>query len=133
MLALLAVPILIAGLVNPVVLTLWWLWVLYAVAAVIGFRTESRQYLAAGADWLQGRGSWVDVYQLTEIVVAAGTAQHWITFVDAEGRRSTQSTNDLQANPALWDLVYNGIRHSVADGATVRGTGARNLRPPGAP
>lgn len=28
---------------------------------------------------------------------------------------------DLQANQDLWDLVYNGIRHSVARGAETSG------------
>ena len=131
MLAVLAVPLVVVGILNPVTLTYWWLWALYAVVGIAGFRSASQQYLAAGADWLQAdRTAWVDVYALTTVTVGAGTGQHWITFVDADGRRATISTNDLHANPPLWDLVYNGIRHSAADGARLSGSGAHYLRPP---
>ena len=125
-------PLVVVGVLEPTVLTYWWLWALYAVVGIAGFRSESRQYLAAGADWLQaGRTAWVDVYALTTVTVAAGTGQHWITLADTGERHATISTNDLHANPALWDLVYNGIRHSTADGARLTGSGAHNLRPPG--
>lgn len=114
---------------SPGVLTYWWLWALYAV---VGIRSTSRQYLAAGADWLQaGRTDWVGVYALRTVTVAAGTGQHWITLAHSGERHATISTNELHANPALWDLVYNGIRHSAADGALITGSGAHNLRPPG--
>ncbi|MFC5061941.1 hypothetical protein [Actinomycetospora atypica] len=119
----------LGALLDSRILGFWWLWALFGVVAVLGARNVSRTYLAAGADYLQGRRTWVDLYALTEITVAAGNGQHWITLVDRDERRTTAGTNDLHANPALWDLVYNGIRHSVAAGAHVKGSGARNLRP----
>ncbi|GLZ56029.1 hypothetical protein [Actinomycetospora sp. NBRC 106378] len=118
------------ALLDVRVLGFWWLWVVFAVVAALGARSVSRTYLAAGADYLQTRRTWVDVYALREITVGVGTGQHWITFLDDQDRRTTAPTNELHANPALWDLVYNGIRHSVAGGARVKGSGARHLRPP---
>lgn len=122
----------LGALVDSRVLGFWWLWVLVAVVTVLGARSVSGTYLAAGADFLQNRRTWVDLYDLTEITVAAGNGQHWITLDDGHGRRTSAGTNDLHASPALWDLVYNGIRHSVAAGAEVKGSGARYLRPPAA-
>lgn len=118
------------ALLDVRVLGFWWLWVLFVVVAALGARSVSRTYLAAGADYLQTRKTWVDVYALREITVGVGNGQHWITLVDDQDRRTTAPTNELHANPELWDLVYNGIRHSVARGARVKGSGAHNLRPP---
>jgi hypothetical protein len=119
----------LGALVEVRILGYWWLWAVFVVLAVLGVRGIRRTYLAAGADYLQDGDACVDLYALTEIVVGVGQGQHWVTLVDREGHRTTAPTGELHANAALWDLVYNGIRHSVADGARVRGTGAGYLRP----
>lgn len=74
---------------------------------------------AAGAEWLLNTkdGSWVRTYELARIT-ASGHAADTFTFEDREGRTLSIHMNGLYANPQLWDLVYNGIRHSVIrDGA----------------
>ncbi|GAA4820561.1 hypothetical protein GCM10023201_02500 [Actinomycetospora corticicola] len=119
----------VGALVDVRVLGFWWLWAVFGVLAVLGVRGIRRTYLAAGADYLQNGRIHVDLYTLTEIVVGVGQGQHWVTLVDRDEHRTTAPTGALHANPELWDLVYNGIRHSVADGARVRGTGAGYLRP----
>lgn len=98
-----------------------------AVVAVWSGRTT---HLAAGADWVRSRGkTWVDTYALTQVKVTASVAKHHVHLTDDQGRRLVLSTHDLQANPRLWELVYNGIRHGIAAGAEVKGSTRRVLRP----
>ena len=117
--------------VEPGLVHQLWLWpVLAAITAVAMWDLRST-YLAAGTDWLQTRGGrWVDTYRLTRITVAAGNAQLHVHLDDADGRRLVLSDKVLLANPALWALVYNGIRHSHADGADLAGVGRHNLKLP---
>ena len=65
----------------------WFPWVFAAVMAVLIYRKIREDRVIAGAQWIQQRDKWVSTYELTKI-------------------RST----------TVWDLVYNGIVHSVASG-----------------
>lgn len=95
-------------------------WVLWLCAVLVGLLTWhvfSKDWVAAGADWVQQRKKWVNTYELTlvrEGVFAA--VNRGITLIDTDGRRVDLNLKPVQSNPAMWDLVYNGIRHSVVSG-----------------
>ena len=104
-------------------------WQLWVVIAVFTFLTTSPfAYLtyAAGADWLLVERSrwgikkrvWLDLYELTKIDASyGGTTFH--VWLYGKGGGFSRSTEELQSDRRIWDLVYNGILHSVAGGAQV--------------
>lgn len=73
---------------------------------------------SAGAGWLATPWAWVDTYELVEID-AVGPPLPDLVLVDRSGREVRYNLVDLQTNAALWDLIYNGIRHSVRNGAHI--------------
>jgi hypothetical protein len=96
---------------------IWWLWLLPIIFGLLMYKAMSLQWVAAGATWLQNRNAWVNVYELTSIDVKASGAKFWLRLTDSEGRSiSSLSLADAQRNRALWNLVYNGILHSVVTG-----------------
>lgn len=82
--------------------------------------------VSVGADWCQyenyrygvKRGSHViDLYDLVKIEVATGgVAQLFLTLYGPE-RGIHLALHEWQTDRRMWDLVYNGIIHSVAKGA----------------
>lgn len=95
----------------------WIAWLYAAFAGVVMWWAYLKHWVAAGADWVQQKKKWVNTYELTlvrEGVFAA--VNRGITLIDADGRRVDLNLKPVQSNPAMWDLVYNGIRHSVVSG-----------------
>lgn len=91
-----------------------WPWIIPVVGAVlIGWNVRGA-YFAAGADWLQSRRHWVRVYELASIKYITKPGGFSVLLQDSQGGSAGGDLRDLQSNPALWDLVYNGILHSVA-------------------
>jgi hypothetical protein len=83
-------------------------------------RKEGGVLLHAGAQIvaeldLDGDGTELLVYELRSIK-AKGTD---LRLVGSNGWRVTLPFGLLEANQQLWDLVYNGIRHSEAAGAEI--------------
>jgi len=71
----------------------------------------------AGANWYKYGRRYVKIYELTSVKVK-GTPGSWaLDLRDAEGRKVWTELDPIPQNPRLWDLVYNGIRHSVRNGA----------------
>ncbi|WP_297547275.1 hypothetical protein [Amycolatopsis sp.] len=104
--------------------TAWPMWILIVVGTVLTTSPFSYFTYSAGADWLlvervrwgvRKRG-WVDLYELKRIDASfGGTTFHlWLFDKDLGFSRSFQ---ELQQDRRIWDLVYNGILHSVAGGA----------------
>ncbi len=94
----------------------WFNWVLLVSFSLLVHRGNDR-WTAAGATWLQKHTSWVDTYQLTEVHLRASRTNKQLFFRDAHGRNiDHMRIAQIQANPAVWDLVFNGILHSVAAG-----------------
>jgi len=94
-------------------------------AGYLGLRylQHRNQLIYAGAAWAgdgEGRDQHLATYDLAEI-----------TITDAPGSTSTLRITGrdnvtlelplglLEGNPALWDLLHNGLRHSAAAGAQV--------------
>lgn len=95
----------------------WWIWLIVLVGALLIAGTIRGSECSAGAEWFQRKGGgWVRLYELKKV-----TAQHRsnATHVDMEDRHGGVvmiSLSDLHEDREIWDLVYNGILHSVVAG-----------------
>ncbi|GAA4861471.1 hypothetical protein GCM10023222_11780 [Saccharopolyspora cebuensis] len=69
--------------------------------------------LFAGADWLASSKRWVSTYELTDIAISRGWATYLLDITDVHGNRFTVGLRQIQANYRMWNLVFNGILHSV--------------------
>jgi hypothetical protein len=103
-------------------MTLWWTWLLALLAAIGAYLTKLKIGVSAGAEWLQGRHGWIRIYELTKVTTHYRGNNYWLTMHDRDGRRLELSISLIQENRDVWDLVYNGILHSViAGGAETNG------------
>lgn len=89
------------------------LWAPIAVVAVVLYVSVRRTVITAGSDWLMAK-SWVRTYELSAIRLDSRSNVTRLTLQDKTGRRVNVELADLCGNSKLWDLVYNGIRHSLA-------------------
>lgn len=97
----------------------WVVWAMTAGTAGLIVFAMRGNYCAAGADWLRTHNGWVKTYELDEIKMHLHGNSVDLALRDNSGRRSSNKIADLQANQDLWDLTYNGIRHSAARGAEI--------------
>ncbi|MCA1676057.1 MAG: hypothetical protein LC799_29080 [Actinobacteria bacterium] len=72
-----------------------------------------RHWIAAGAEWFASHTGWVKIYELTKVELAGSGVSPSLYLTDAEGRVAHAELRKMQANTRLWDLVYNGIIHSI--------------------
>ncbi|MPY85862.1 MAG: hypothetical protein GEV00_21865 [Actinophytocola sp.] len=112
-------------------LTLWQIWMLILVGTFVMSRPLSLKSMSAGADWIQwcrrkrwyhrcAHQGWLKTYELVSI--KGFTRIGMLTYLrleDADGRVLKRMKHDLQPNRQIWDLLYNGILHSVANGAVI--------------
>lgn len=104
-------------------MTAWWMWLIALVfAALIGGSVRGSE-CSVGAEWLQRKGGgWVRLYELKKITGHRRSNALHLDFEDQDGRVVQISTSDLHHDPGMWDLVYNGMLHSViAGGAETNG------------
>ncbi|MGW5289537.1 hypothetical protein [Rhodococcus pyridinivorans] len=81
------------------------------------FHSIGTRWVAAGATWLQSRKTWVDTYHLTYVRFSGSGRTSALSLKDFHGNEiRSASIDEIQNNPDLWDLVYNGILHSVDSG-----------------
>lgn len=100
-------------------LAVWWMWVFLFVAALGMYGIFRLVDPAAGADWLKIGRTWVLLYELTDIKVRHRGASMHLDLKDSGGRSVQVRVDELQEDRDLWDLVYNGLAHSViVNGAT---------------
>jgi hypothetical protein len=105
---------------GPSVLTYWWVWALLAVYLAWLVHMARAEFIAAGVDWLQTKNGWVRTYELTNIrYLTAAPGAHQLGVTDRDNRKLVMRISLLQSNHRLWDYVYLGLRHSVANGATM--------------
>lgn len=76
------------------------------------FRT---QWVAAGAEWVANPTGWVQVYELTEVHTLIEVVKVRLCLTDTAGHKMDAQLDLLQHNRDLWDLVYNGILHSIRE------------------
>lgn len=104
--------------------TAWPAWIGIAVVTLAMWVSMRREWLAAGAFWVQNRRAWVLHYELTRVEFHEPVLLGWgrsnrpvtLRLTDSNARTVKARLRALQANPKMWDLVYNGILHSVASG-----------------
>lgn len=110
----------------------WWAWVgLAAIAVLIGLTQRKGTECSVGVEWLRGRKTWVRLYELTKVKLSVGVGQFYLSMEDQGGRRLSIAVSALQEDQRMWDLVYNGVLHSViAGGAEANGQLHRYLRVP---
>lgn len=91
------------------------LWAPIMVVCAVLYLGVRRTMITAGSDWLMAR-HWVRTYHLDAIRLDERARVTRLLLQDTDGRRVRVELADLCGNSKLWDLVYNGIRHSLAVG-----------------
>lgn len=108
---------------------LWWAneWVFWLIVlfAPLMMLLGRRHWMAVGADWFASHTGWVKLYELTKVELAGSGASPSLYLTDAEGRVAHAELRRIQANSRLWDLVYNGIIHSLHTREVTVNTAAR--------
>ena len=104
----------------------WFLWMVLAVTIPIYYFSLRSKRVVAGADWLRSGPRWVRTYELTKIALKRNGTTALLELVDQGGRTLQVPWSQLQYNRELWDLVYNGILHSVYLGHAEVDAGARH-------
>jgi len=100
----------------------WQPWVVLPFLLIAVYSSFRTAVCAAGADWLKVGKSWVRLYELVEVTAKHRSNALYLDFKDGAGRELGARAQDLQGTRELWDLVYNGIVHSViAGGAKTNG------------
>ncbi|MPZ00783.1 MAG: hypothetical protein GEU97_22980 [Actinophytocola sp.] len=109
-------------------LTAWPVWLIILAGSWLITGPFTYVVVSVGADWCQHqsyrfgykRGSHViDLYDLVKVeVVTGGVAQLYLTLYGPE-RGIHMALHEWQRERRMWDLVYNGILHSVAKAAKV--------------
>lgn len=90
----------------------WPLWVILVGTSALLYVAQ-RGACAAGAEWLSYRNEWVKLYELDKITCNSNVGNVDLTMKDSDGRKLSVKLADLQRDRLLWDLVYNGVLHSV--------------------
>jgi hypothetical protein len=120
--------------------TYWQMWVIAFVGAWLMADPMERRTVSAGADWIQwnrrpkwyqsrrDRTNYLKFYRLAEIEGYAAGAVLYLRMRDEDGRGIDRIRAELQSDRRIWDLVYNGILHSVANGAEINRSAIEMLR-----
>ncbi|MGH3949471.1 MAG: hypothetical protein ACRDSE_10135, partial [Pseudonocardiaceae bacterium] len=108
-------------------LTAWPVWTVVIIGAWLMTAPFTYTVLSAGADWLQldkfrfgihTKSGFVKLYELREVHVMTGGVAFYLELAD-DTWSIDRALHEWQHDRRLWDLVYNGILHSVAAGAEV--------------
>ncbi len=95
-------------------MSVWWLWLIMAPFLIFFLLYNRGIRISAGADWLcNGKKSFIKTYDLIHVKATVGGAARYVDLKDRHGNGMHVQLADLQLNRELWDLVYNGIVHSV--------------------
>jgi len=100
----------------------WQVWLVVLLFIVGLYYLERKVECAAGAEWLKVGKTWVRLYELVQVKAKHRSNALHLDFEDSAGRWVMVRAQDLQRSRELWDLVYNGVLHSViAGGAKTNG------------
>ncbi|MER6990993.1 hypothetical protein ABT337_17790 [Saccharopolyspora hirsuta] len=102
-------------------------WVMIGIAAIITLARDWNTRLVAGADWLRVNRRWIDTYRIKDIKLYGIIAGWTLRLEDTEGRKVRVYIGTLETNRELWALVYNGLAHSIKEGATVNALAANMI------
>lgn len=110
----------------------WFMWVFIGFIGALAYcLTMGTDEYAAGADWLASKHSWVQTYDLVKVTCSANFGNLSLNLRDFEGHGLEAHVSDLTGDHEMWDLIYNGILHSViAGGAETNGQLHMSLQVP---
>ncbi|MHA6800614.1 hypothetical protein [Bounagaea algeriensis] len=109
----------------------WYVWLILLVGSALIYGTLRVVNPAVGAEWLKVGKQWVRLYELTEIKGRSRSAAVHLDLVDSSGRKVMVQSDHLQEDRDMWDLVYNGMAHSVVlGGAEVNGVARSTFQLP---
>ena len=100
------------------VFTSWGGWIVLAVAMLVMYLFGKNEgYYSAGAEWFAMKNDWVRLYELVKVVAIPSARGMSIWMKDSAGHEIDVELADLGTTDRLiWDLIYNGIVHSVIAG-----------------
>ena len=104
----------------------WPVWLIVLSMVPLYFRSLRADRITAGADWLRYRKQWVRTYELTSVSLKPSGPKLMLQLVDRDQRKLRIPLYFMQKHRELWDLVYNGILHSVYLGHAEVDAGARH-------
>jgi hypothetical protein len=88
-----------------------------AAAVAFGYFALRNARYSAGAEWFAIHDKWIGTYQLVEVTAKASGSGVYLKLKDSDGEILEFKFSDLVGtNRLLYDLVYNGILHSVIAG-----------------
>ncbi|MGF7124781.1 hypothetical protein [Rhodococcus sp. BE178] len=113
-----AIEIVFATVVNGFQwMGLWLPWAFVVASGLFMYWRIGGEWFAAGAVWAQAGKSWVNTYELVEVKFSVDGLNRVLRLKDSSGQQIYSfRLRDFQANSRMWDLVYNGILHSLASG-----------------
>lgn len=91
-------------------------WILLIFVLVFIYLLIRTRGCVAGADWFKQGRKWVETYELVEITYKLRAGSPRLKLQDPDGRKVTVRVKDLRSDRDVWDLVYNGILHSIVAG-----------------
>lgn len=92
---------------------IWWLWIFIVVPLPLFFVLLRTERFSAGADWAAHKRDWVRTYELKAIKIEPTERSMELSLSDTSDRRLVADLKEIQRNRELWDLVYNGVLHSI--------------------
>jgi hypothetical protein len=107
----------------------WQVWVVAVVFAYLASGPLDYETTSAGSDWIKldfnrrwyrrARSGYLKIYELTTVEgYFAGGMLH-LRIEDLDGHWLDRQVGDLQRDRRIWDLFYNGLMHSIANGAEI--------------
>lgn len=93
-----------------------WMWLFVLGASLVLTLQQWRQNVSAGADWLRRNRQWVSLYEITSAKVYSHGMNMWLHARDKHGRKIRIQLLELELDPYVHDLAYNGLLHSVIAG-----------------
>lgn len=96
--------------------SVWLIWATFALGVYGCYRAALSRPCSVGADWVAQGRRWVRTYELTAVSFHSRIGGARLRMRDRDGHRMTVKIEDLFGDRVMWDLVYNGILHSVIAG-----------------
>lgn len=113
----------------------WQAWVILSVGCLLATGPLTYLVYSAGADWfkfdvvkfgIRRRSTVIKLYDLKKITAEFGATEFYLKLSD--GKNSLDLTFlEFHYDRRIWDLVYNGILHSVAAGAQLNNIALERL------
>ncbi len=94
----------------------WTLWCVALAGGAFMYWRGGHNWMAAGSQWVQSGPQWINTYEIVRIRFSVDGLHRVIRLKDSSGQELTLELRNAQGHPLLWDLVYNGLLHSVASG-----------------